>query len=215
MNLIFLGAPGSGKGTQAEILEKEKGLVKLSTGDMLRAAVAEGNALGMRAHGYMEQGKLVPDSLIIDLISSQISLPQCKGGFILDGFPRTVAQAEALDGMLELNGMKIDHVVDIAVDEEILVKRVAGRYSCAKCGAGYHDEFKQPKQHGICDACGSSEFTRRKDDNAQTVRARLEAYNKQTTPLSDYYAARDTLRSVDGMQDIAKVQADIAKFLAV
>lgn len=213
MNLIFLGAPGSGKGTQADILVQSKGIVKLSTGDMLRQASAEGSALGMRAMGYMEQGKLVPDALIIDLIASVIATPECKNGFILDGFPRTVAQAEALDGMLEMNGLKIDHVIDITVDEEVLIKRVAGRYSCSKCGAGYHDEYKQPKDEGICDVCGSGEFTRRKDDNAKTVRVRLDAYNKQTAPLSDYYENKGLLRSVGGMQDIEKVQADIKKFL--
>lgn len=213
MNLIFLGAPGSGKGTQAEILEKQRGLVKLSTGDMLRAAVAEGSGLGMRAQGYMEQGKLVPDGLIIDLIASVIATTESANGFILDGFPRTVAQAEALDGMLEMNGLKIDHVIDITVNEDILVKRVAGRYSCAKCGAGYHDEYKLPKVEGICDSCGASEFTRRKDDNAKTVRARLEAYAEQTAPLSEYYGKKAMLRKIDGMQDIDKVQADINKFL--
>ena len=213
MNLIFLGAPGSGKGTQAEILERERNLMKLSTGDMLRAAVQEGSGLGMRAMGYMEQGKLVPDALIIDLISSVISNSDCQNGFILDGFPRTVAQAEALDGMLEMSGLKIDHVIDFSVDEDVLVKRVAGRYSCAKCGAGYHDEFKLPKVEGICDSCGASEFTRRKDDNAKTVVARLEAYNKQTAPLSEYYEAKGLLRIIAGMQDIDKVQADIGKVL--
>lgn len=213
MNLIFLGAPGSGKGTQAEILERKKGLAKLSTGDMLRAAVEEGNGLGMRAMGYMEQGKLVPDALIIDLISSVISKPECQNGFILDGFPRTVAQAEALDGMLEMSNLKIDHVIDFTVDEAVLVKRVAGRYSCSKCGAGYHDEYKQPKAHGICDSCGASEFTRRKDDNAKTVVARLEAYNKQTAPLSAYYEDKGLLRTIGGMQDIDKVQADIAQVI--
>lgn len=214
MNLIFLGAPGSGKGTQAELLEKEKGLVKLSTGDMLRAAVEEGSGLGIRAMGYMEQGKLVPDALIIDLIASVISKPECQKGFILDGFPRTVAQAEALDGMLENSNLKINHVIDFTVDEDILVKRVAGRYSCSKCGAGYHDEFKKPKEYGICDSCASTDFTRRKDDNAKTVKTRLEAYNKQTAPLSEYYAKKGLLREISGMQDIEKVQADITKALA-
>jgi adenylate kinase len=213
MNIILLGAPGSGKGTQTDILVEKRGLVKLSTGDMLRQASQEGSALGMRAMGYMEQGKLVPDALIIDLIASVIASPECKNGFILDGFPRTVAQAEALDGMLEMNGLKINHVIDITVDEEILVKRIAGRYSCSKCGAGYHDEYKLPKVEGICDVCGSGEFTRRKDDNAKTVQVRLQAYAKQTAPLSDYYDNKGLLRSVGGMQDIDKVQADIEKVL--
>jgi len=214
MNLIFLGAPGSGKGTQAEILEREKGLVKLSTGDMLRAAVDEGSNLGMRAMGYMEQGKLVPDTLIIDLIASVITKPECQNGFILDGFPRTVTQAEALDVMLEGSNLKIDHVIDFTVNEDVLVKRVAGRYSCSKCGTGYHDEFKKPKTYGKCDSCGSSEFTRRKDDNAQTVKTRLEAYNKQTAPLSEYYEEKGLLREISGMQEINKVQEDISKVLA-
>jgi adenylate kinase len=213
MNLIFLGAPGSGKGTQAEILEKKLGLVKLSTGDMLRAAVQEGSMLGVKAQGYMEQGKLVPDSLIIDLISSTLAKTDVSNGFILDGFPRTVAQAEALDGMLETNNLKIDHVIDITANEDVLVERVAGRYSCSVCGSGYHDVFKKPIEEGICDSCGSTKFTRRKDDNARTVRERLKAYNAQTAPLSDYYIAKGILRRISGMQEIDKVQADIAKYL--
>ena len=213
MNLIFLGAPGSGKGTQAEILESKRGLVKLSTGDMLRAAVQEGTELGIRAQGYMEQGALVPDALIIDLIASVIAESDSEKGFILDGFPRTVGQAEALDGMLEINGLSIDHVIDITAEQEVLVARVAGRYSCASCGSGYHDEFKLPKEEGKCDACGSTDFSRRKDDNAKTVRTRLEAYDKQTAPLSDYFAAKGILRSINGLQEIDSVQADIAKFL--
>lgn len=213
MNLIFLGAPGSGKGTQAEILEKKRGLKKLSTGDMLRAAVQEGSILGIRAQGYMEQGKLVPDALIIDLISAVLAESDEENGFILDGFPRTVAQAEALDGMLEMNNLSIDHVIDITADEEILVARVAGRYSCSKCGSGYHDEFKKPAVEGVCDSCESREFTRRKDDNAKTVRARLQEYDKQTSPLTDYYIKRGILRRISGMQEIDKVQADIARYL--
>lgn len=213
MNLIFLGAPGSGKGTQAELLEKKRGLAKLSTGDMLRAAVQEGNELGIRAQGYMEQGKLVPDALIIDLIANVIAESDSDAGFILDGFPRTVAQAEALDGMLEINNLSIDHVIDITADEEVLVARVAGRYSCASCGSGYHDEFKKPTKDGVCDSCGSTDFSRRKDDNAATVRTRLKAYADQTAPLSEYYAQKGALRTVNGLQEIDAVQADIAKYL--
>jgi len=209
MNLIFLGAPGSGKGTQAEILEREKGLTKLSTGDMLRASVAAESELGCQAKGFMERGELVPDKLIIDLIAERISHADCQAGFILDGFPRTIPQAEALDEMLAENGMKIDHVVEITVDDGILVERVSGRYACAECGAGYHDEFKKPKLEGICDQCGSDKFSRRKDDNAETVKTRLESYHKQTAPLSEYYAKIGKLRQVDGMQDIDAVTAKL------
>lgn len=214
VNLIFLGPPGSGKGTQAEILEKEKGLAKLSTGDMLRAAVAAGTELGQKAKSIMEAGELVPDDLMVGLIKDRISNPDCKFGFILDGFPRTTPQAEALDVMLAELELKIDHTIEFEVDDEILVKRVSGRYSCASCGAGYHDEFKKPQLEGICDNCGSSEFSRRKDDNAETVKTRLEAYHKQTAPLSAYYADKGLLRKVDGMQDIDIVQGEVNKIAA-
>lgn len=214
MNLIFLGAPGSGKGTQAEVLEREKGLAKLSTGDMLRAAVDAGTELGKKAKSYMEAGDLVPDQLIIDLIADRISNPDCQHGFILDGFPRTLPQAEALDKMLEERNLNIDHVILISVRDELLVERVAGRYSCAKCGSGYHDSFKKPKIEGICDHCGSSEFSRRKDDNRETVANRLVNYHAQTSPLIEYYSSTGKLTDIDGEQDIKVVTQKIESLVS-
>jgi adenylate kinase len=205
MNLIFLGAPGSGKGTQAEVLEKKLGIAKLSTGDMLRAAVKAGTDAGKKAASIMEAGGLVSDDIVIAMIADRISQPDCAKGFILDGFPRTVAQAEALSVMLGKMGKKIDKVIELAVDEQILVERVSGRYSCAKCGSGYHDKFKHPAKAGVCDNCGHTEFTRRKDDNAETIKERLKAYNQQTAPLKPFYAAQNSLYTVDAMQEIGQV----------
>jgi adenylate kinase len=214
MNLILLGPPGAGKGTQAQRLQDDKGLKQLSTGDMLRAEVKSGSALGKRAAGIMERGELVPDELIISLIEARIAQPDCSNGFILDGFPRTTAQAEALDRMLAQRGLKLDRVIEMTVDEKALTDRIIGRFSCAKCGAGYHDKFKQPKKAGVCDVCGSTEFTRRKDDNAETVTARLRAYHDQTAPLLPYYRARGVLKSVDGMASMDTVYQQILGVLA-
>jgi adenylate kinase len=213
MNLILLGPPGAGKGTQAQRLQDELGLRQLSTGDMLRAAVKSGSELGKQAQGIMERGALVPDDLIISMIDQRIAEPDCRNGFILDGFPRTVAQAEALDRMLAQRGMKLDAVVEMQVDEQALTERITGRFSCAKCGAGYHDTFKQTKKPGVCDVCGSTEFTRRKDDNAETVTARMAAYRSQTAPLLPYYGARGVLRKVDGMASMDEVYRQLKAVL--
>lgn len=214
MNIILLGPPGAGKGTQAQRLQQERGMVQLSTGDMLRAAVASGTELGKVAKGIMERGELVPDDLIVGLIEDRIAQPDCAKGFILDGFPRTQAQAEALDRMLSASGAKLDRVVEMEVDEAALTERIVGRYSCAKCGAGYHDTFKQPKVQGVCDVCGNKEFTRRKDDNAETVKTRMAAYRAQTEPLLPYYGARGVLRKVDGMAPMDTVYRQISAILA-
>ncbi len=213
MNLILLGPPGSGKGTQAHRLVDRHGWAQLSTGDMLRAAVASGSEVGRKAKEIMGRGELVPDAIVIGIIADKIGQPECKKGFILDGFPRTVAQAEALDQMLAARKLKLDHVVEMAVDDEVLVERIAGRFSCSRCGAGYHDQFKQPKKAGICDACGGSDFTRRADDNRDTVKARLSAYHRQTAPLLPYYRKKGILRSVDGMADMNEVARQIEEVL--
>jgi adenylate kinase len=213
MNLILLGPPGAGKGTQAKRLEDSRGLIQLSTGDMLRAAVASGSEVGKKAKGIMEQGELVSDEIMIAMIRDRIQLPDCKNGFILDGFPRTTAQAEALDRMLGQMGLKLDHVIEMKVNDSVLVDRITGRYSCVKCGAGYHDRFQKPKKDGVCDVCGSTEFSRRKDDNAETVTARLSAYHAQTAPLLPYYQGRGVLKSVDGMADIDEVTRQLEAVL--
>ena len=213
MNLILLGPPGAGKGTQAKRLEDRHGLVQLSTGDMLRAVVASGVPLGQQAKEIMAAGKLMPDELMIEMIADRISKPDCATGFILDGFPRTVPQAEALDRMLGEKGLKLDHVIEMKVDDAALVERITGRYTCAKCGQGYHDKFQTPKADGVCDVCGSTEFTRRADDNAETVTTRLAAYHKQTAPILPYYKERGVLETVDGMADIDVVTDQIEALL--
>lgn len=214
MNLILLGPPGAGKGTQAAAIAARHGLVQLSTGDMLRAAVKAGTEVGKRAKAIMERGALVPDEVVIRIIDERIAQPDCDKGFILDGFPRTLAQAAALDDLLAAKDRKLDLVIELKVDDEVLVKRIAGRYACAKCGAGYHDEYKQPKAAGICDVCGSTEFVRRADDNAETVRNRLLAYYKETSPLIGYYFAKGKLKSIDGMAPIEQVTQEIERLLA-
>lgn len=214
MNLIFLGPPGAGKGTQARMLAESKGYVQLSTGDMLRAAVAAGTEVGKKAKDVMERGELVSDDIVIGIISDRIDEPDCANGFILDGFPRTVAQAEALDQLLTEKKQNLDAVIEIKADDERLVERITGRFTCAKCGEGYHDVFRRPKQDGICDKCGSTEFSRREDDNEETVRNRLKAYHTQTAPLVNYYGASGRLKSVDGMLEIATVKQRIEEALA-
>jgi len=213
MNLVMLGAPGAGKGTQAKRLEDMRGLVQLSTGDMLRAAVAAGTKLGRQAGGIMERGELVPDELVIGLISERMDQDEGGAGFILDGFPRTIGQAEALDELLQSRGDAVDRVVVIDVQDDVLVGRITGRYTCANCGEGYHTEFKKPKVEGVCDRCGSAEFKRRKDDTEEVVRERLKAYHDQTKPLVGYYTAQGKVRTVDGMADISTVQKEIDQAL--
>ncbi len=209
MNLILLGPPGSGKGTQAIRLQEADGLVQLSTGEMLRAAVASGSETGRLVGSIMEAGKLVPDDIIVSMIDRRIDEPDCAGGFILDGFPRTLAQAEALDEMLARKARRLDAVIEIAVDDGALVERIAGRFSCAVCGAGYHRRFQPTAVEGVCDRCGGTRFLQRRDDNEETVRTRLVAYHAQTEPLLPYYRARGILRSVDGMAGIDAVSTEI------
>jgi adenylate kinase len=213
LNLILLGPPGAGKGTQAKKLTDERGLVQLSTGDMLRAEVASGSPLGVEAKKIMDAGQLVSDAIVIGMIDNRTEKPDTAKGVIFDGFPRTVAQAEALDAMLAKKGKKIDAVVELKVDDAALVERISGRFTCAKCGTGYHDKFARPQKDGICDKCGSTEFTRRADDNAETVKARLVAYNQQTAPILPYYRAKGVLHTVNGMAGMSEVAGEIDRVL--
>ena len=214
MNLILLGPPGAGKGTQALVLAKAHGLPQLSTGDMLREAAASGSDIGKKAKAVMTAGGLVSDDIVIGIIADRIAKPDCAKGFILDGFPRTLPQAAALDALLAKTSSQLDAVIEMRVNDEILTKRIAGRYSCATCKAGYHDEFLKPKTAGVCDKCAGTTFTRRPDDNAETVRARLMAYYRETSPLIGYYFAKEKLSTVDGMAKIDEVTKAIEAILA-
>lgn len=214
MNLILLGPPGAGKGTQAKLLQEALGFIQLSTGDMLRAAVTAGTEIGKQAKAVMERGELVSDEIVTGIISERIDQPDCKAGFILDGFPRTVAQAQSLDDLLAEKNMKLNVVVEMRVNDEKLVDRVVGRYTCADCGEGYHITYKRPVVEGVCDKCGAKDFKRREDDNEETVRGRLQSYHAQTAPLITYYGAKGKLKTVDGMASIKAVSEQIQDILA-
>jgi len=213
MRLILLGPPGAGKGTQALRLVAKYGLVQLSTGDMLRAAVKAASPVGRKVKDIMERGGLCPDDIVVSIVAERIEQPDARKGFILDGFPRTVPQAEALDAMLAKKGLKLDCVIEMRVDEAALVDRIAGRYACAKCGAGYHNRFQRPKLNGVCDLCGGREFIRRADDRPETVKARLKAYREQTAPILPYYRAKGVLHTIDGMAPIDRVTEQIEEVL--
>ncbi|MDD9909739.1 MAG: adenylate kinase [Ahrensia sp.] len=213
MRLILLGPPGAGKGTQAHLMVEHLRIPQLSTGDMLRAAVAAGTETGLRAKAIMDAGKLVSDDVVNAIVSERIDQEDCANGFILDGYPRTLAQADAVEGMLQDKGQQLDAVVELRVDDEAIVERIAGRYTCTTCGAGYHDTLNKPEQEGICDKCGGSEFKRRPDDNAESVRTRLMVYYKETSPLIGYYHAKSLLKPVDGMLGIEEVSGQINQVL--
>lgn len=209
MNLILLGPPGAGKGTQAKLLEEKRGLKQLSTGDMLRAVRKSGSVLGQEVQAIMDRGELVSDEIVLRLISDSLVPQVVNGGFILDGYPRNAAQARALDDLLDSKGLKLDTVIEMKVDDEALVERIAGRYTCAKCGRGYHDQFEKPRKLGTCDTCGSTDFIRRPDDNEKTIRDRLAIYHRQTAPLVDYYRTHGALKTIDGMAEIGAVTRQI------
>jgi adenylate kinase len=214
MRLILLGPPGAGKGTQSQRLVEKLGIPQLSTGDMLREAVTAGTEVGRKAKAVMDAGNLVSDEIVNAIVSERIDQPDAARGFILDGYPRTLIQADAVEKMLADKGLQLDCVIELEVDDAVLVQRISGRYTCAHCGTGYHDINKKPKVPGVCDKCGSTEFKRRPDDNADTVRTRLEAYYKQTSPLIGYYYAKGKLKKVDGMADFEEVTASIEKVLS-
>ncbi len=210
-----MGPPGAGKGTQSARLQREHGLVQLSTGDMLREAVRNKTEVGLKAKSYMDAGDLVPDEVVIGIIADRIDRQDCENGFILDGFPRTIHQAEALDDMLSARGRKVDCALELKVVEHALIERIVGRYACANCGANYHDTFKLPAKPGVCDVCGSTEFVRRKDDNEETVRERFAAYRAKTAPVLPYYEDKGLLKQVDGLKSIEQVAAEIDHVLGV
>ncbi|MCL6587289.1 MAG: adenylate kinase [Anoxybacillus sp.] len=212
MNLVLMGLPGAGKGTQAEKIVQEYGIPHISTGDMFRAAIKEGTALGLQAKAYMDRGDLVPDEVTIGIVRERLSKDDCQKGFLLDGFPRTVAQAEALEAMLAELGRSIDYVINIEVDKALLMERLTGRRICKECGATYHLVFNPPAKLGVCDKCGG-ELYQRADDNEETVANRLEVNMKQTQPLLDFYRTKGYLRNINGQQEIEQVFADICELL--
>jgi adenylate kinase len=209
MKVVLLGPPGSGKGTQAKRIEQIHGITQLATGDMLRAATLSGSQLGLRVRSIMDSGQLVPDGIIIDMIADRIGQPDCRNGFVLDGFPRTLAQAQALDEMLAQRGLQLNYAIAFEVDEAALVDRLAGRFTCQQCGASYHERDNRPKFDGVCDVCGACEFACRADDRPETVKARLDVYHRQTAPILPYYRTRGILRPVDGMAGIDVVSRQI------
>ena len=214
MNIILLGPPGAGKGTQASKLVAEHAMVQLSTGDMLRAAVRAGTPTGLQAKALMDAGALVSDDVVSGLIGEALDALSPDTGVIFDGYPRTAAQALSLDGILEARGRVLDYVIELVVDEDALVERITGRYTCAKCNAGYHDKFKVPAVAGVCDECGGTEFKRRGDDNEESVRTRMGEYRGKTAPILPIYDARGLVRRIDGMADIAHVSAAIEGIMA-
>ena len=213
MDIILLGPPGAGKGTQAHRLVEHHGMRQLSTGDMLRGAVSAGTPVGIKAKAIMDRGELVSDDIVSELIDAELAAMGSETGAIFDGYPRTEAQARMLDEILERHGRKLDHVIELGVNEEALVERITGRFTCAKCGEGYHDVFKQPETEGVCDKCGSTEFKRRPDDNEETVRHRMEVYRSETAPILPYYEEQGLVARVDGMGSIEEVSSSIDALL--
>ncbi|MXO67879.1 adenylate kinase [Altererythrobacter marinus] len=214
MDIILLGPPGAGKGTQAQRLEQRHGMRQLSTGDMLRGAVRAGTPVGIKAKAVMDRGELVSDEIVSELIDAELTAMGDDVGAIFDGYPRTAAQASALDEILARHGRSLDHVIELVVDEDALVERITGRFTCANCGAGYHDSFKQPAKPGVCDECGATEFKRRPDDNEETVRTRMVEYRAKTAPILPIYEERGIVSRVDGMQAIDEVTGNIDAVLA-
>lgn len=214
MRLVLLGPPGAGKGTQSARLERNHGYVQLSTGDMLRTAIRDGDKIGKELKTIMDKGSLVPDSVIVEMISERIIKEDCKQGFIFDGVPRTLSQAEALDEMLVKSNMPLDHVIEMAVEKDEMIKRISGRFHCEGCGVGYHDDFKTPIVEGVCDSCGGTSFGRRSDDNVETISKRFQSYDQLTAPLLPYYRNKKLLRSVNAMEAIDKVTTELEKVLA-